>query len=546
MAQLSVKAGATSQSILAFVQDATSTTGAGLAAVAPAGGSLLSGTTAYFSFTGTNATATVISLSVLAAVNSAWSSGGIVTLDDTHMKGWVRLDLPNAVLAAASGRCVGVHLYGGTNMAPCPTLIELTGTDNQDGVHFGLTCLPNAAIGASNALIINGLNDTTNAVQLRGLTFSNNVTISGAFTVTGTTTCTGNVSMAAGLTITQSTVNGIGLSITGNGSGSGTKSVGGATGHGHEAVGGATSGNAFYAHAGGNGLGMSIVGTGQVGFYASSDTSHATYFLGGSGGDALRLTATGSNIDLNLFGSTTISGNLSGKVQGNGAATISGPGAWVLSEAGADLAKVSDLLTSAQVATTLWQDTTSTDFTTAGSPGYLLMHQLEGTFTTTSSSVFTVGSLVNAPTGGSAPTTAQIATAVWTDTTANDFNVAHSIGQCSYINNVVPGASGGLQTVGTAVTLPANPPSNFLVAGSFAANSITDAAFAVPSTPTGLATGMMSMLLQVWRRFYKASKKDSVAKTIVEFADDGVTPVVTQSYTTTASVDTTDTIGAGH
>jgi hypothetical protein len=32
----------------------------------------------------------------------------------------------------------------------------------------------------------------------------------------------------------------------------------------------------------------------------------------------------------------------------------------------------------------------------------------------------------------------------------------------------------------------------------------------------------------------------------VEFADDGVTPVVTQSYTTTASVDTTDTIGAGH
>lgn len=31
-----------------------------------------------------------------------------------------------------------------------------------------------------------------------------------------------------------------------------------------------------------------------------------------------------------------------------------------------------------------------------------------------------------------------------------------------------PGASGGVQTVGTAVTLPANPPNNFLVSGSFA------------------------------------------------------------------------------
>lgn len=36
-----------------------------------------------------------------------------------------------------------------------------------------------------------------------------------------------------------------------------------------------------------------------------------------------------------------------------------------------------------------------------------------------------------------------------------------------------PGASGGLQTVGTAVTLPANPPTGYLTAASFAAGAIT-------------------------------------------------------------------------
>ena len=93
MAKLSIKAGATSQSVNIFVQDSSSTVGNGLSAVAPAGGSLLSGVTAYYSFAGTNAAATVISLSVLAAVNSSWTSGGIVTISDSHMQGSVRLGL---------------------------------------------------------------------------------------------------------------------------------------------------------------------------------------------------------------------------------------------------------------------------------------------------------------------------------------------------------------------------------------------------------------------------------------------------------------------
>ncbi len=156
MAQIDVVAGATSVSILAFIQDSSSTTGQGLAAVAPAGGSLLSGTTAYYSFTGTSAAAVAISLSVLATVGAAWSSAGIVTLDDVHMKGWVRIDLPNAALAASSGRSVAIHIYGGTNMAPCPILIQLTGWNNQDAVHGGMSALPNTACTTNASLLTSG------------------------------------------------------------------------------------------------------------------------------------------------------------------------------------------------------------------------------------------------------------------------------------------------------------------------------------------------------------------------------------------------------
>lgn len=151
--KLSILAGSTSQSVNVFIRDSTSTTGGGLAAVAPAGGALLTGTKLYYSFTGANATAGVaVSLSVLATVGSAYSSAGIVTLDATNMIGWVRIDIPNAALATSKGRIVSFHLYGGTNMAPTPFEIELTGWDNQDSVHGGLTALPNAAANAAGGL----------------------------------------------------------------------------------------------------------------------------------------------------------------------------------------------------------------------------------------------------------------------------------------------------------------------------------------------------------------------------------------------------------
>ncbi len=51
--------------------------------------------------------------------------------------------------------------------------------------------------------------------------------------------------------------------------------------------------------------------------------------------------------------------------------------------------------TPAAIATAVWTDTTGSDFTTASSPGKILKTQLGGTFTTTSSSIFSAASLVN-------------------------------------------------------------------------------------------------------------------------------------------------------
>lgn len=150
--KLSILQGATSQSILVFIQDSSSTTGAGLSGLAYN----TSGLVAYYSFAGANAGSVQITLATLSAVNSAWSSGGFKEVDATNMQGVYRLDLPNAVLAASKGRSVVVYLSGATNMAPCVLEIELTGWDNQDGVRGGMIALPNTPCTTNDSLITSG------------------------------------------------------------------------------------------------------------------------------------------------------------------------------------------------------------------------------------------------------------------------------------------------------------------------------------------------------------------------------------------------------
>ena len=146
--KLSIKAGSTSESVNIFIQDSSSTVGAGLAGLAYNS----SGLTAYYTFAGANATATAITLATLATVTTAYSSGGFIEIDATNMPGWYRLDIPNACVAGSKGRSVAIHLKGATNMAPLPIEIELTGWDNQDAVRGGMTAMPNANAGANGGL----------------------------------------------------------------------------------------------------------------------------------------------------------------------------------------------------------------------------------------------------------------------------------------------------------------------------------------------------------------------------------------------------------
>lgn len=149
MAKLSILAGATSQSVNIFIQDSTVTTGAGKTGLAFNTSSLV----AYYTFTGANCTATSITLATLAAVNSAYSSGGFKEIDATNMPGLYRLDIPNAALAGSNGRSVAIMLKGATAMAPCVLEIELTAIDNQS-TGFGL------------------VNASANAVQFAGQTIT--------------------------------------------------------------------------------------------------------------------------------------------------------------------------------------------------------------------------------------------------------------------------------------------------------------------------------------------------------------------------------------
>lgn len=142
--KLSIKAGSTSQTVNVFIRDSSSTTGAGLTGLVFNS----AGLTAYYALP--KAAAVSITLATLAAITTAYASGGFKEVDATNMPGWYRLDLPDA--AIASGRFVSLHLKGATNMAPLPVEIELTGWDNQDAVRGGLTSLPNVAAGASGGL----------------------------------------------------------------------------------------------------------------------------------------------------------------------------------------------------------------------------------------------------------------------------------------------------------------------------------------------------------------------------------------------------------
>lgn len=191
--KVSIKAGATSQSVNVFIQDSISTTGAGKT------GLVFSGVTAYYSFAGAAATATAITL-VTQTITGAWTSGGFVEISSANMPGLYRLDLPNAVLASGNGRSVVVYLTA-SGAAPCVLEIELTGWDNQDAVHGGMSALPNTACTTNASLITSG--SGTDQLKVSGglVAVTSNIKKNSASRLSFTMTDSTNHAPAPGLTV---------------------------------------------------------------------------------------------------------------------------------------------------------------------------------------------------------------------------------------------------------------------------------------------------------------------------------------------------------
>lgn len=111
----------TSRSEYIFIQDSSSTTGAGKTGLAFNTASLA----AYYVRPLGSATAITLATQT---VTGAWSSGGFVEVDGTNMPGVYRFDVPNAVFATGVDKAV-VMLKGASNMAPVALEYQLTGFD---------------------------------------------------------------------------------------------------------------------------------------------------------------------------------------------------------------------------------------------------------------------------------------------------------------------------------------------------------------------------------------------------------------------------------
>jgi hypothetical protein len=137
----------TSKTQKIFIQDSSSTTGAGL-------GSLVfntSGLIAYYIKEGDSSTTAI---SLVTATLGTWSTGGFIVVDGTHMLGAYEIDLPNACFTALGS--LFVYLEGAANMAPCVIEIQVVAFNPDDVVHLGLSALPNTACTTNASLITSG------------------------------------------------------------------------------------------------------------------------------------------------------------------------------------------------------------------------------------------------------------------------------------------------------------------------------------------------------------------------------------------------------
>lgn len=162
MAKLAIKPASTDVTLMVFVQDSASTTGAGKTGIAYNA----AGMTAYYARPGAAAVAITLATQT---VTGAHSDGGWVEVDATNLPGVYRLDLPDAVCAAGARSAV-VMVKGASGAVPLVLEIDLgaeviTATNN-DKTGYSLTQnfpanFAALAITAGGAVTVGTVNDKT-------------------------------------------------------------------------------------------------------------------------------------------------------------------------------------------------------------------------------------------------------------------------------------------------------------------------------------------------------------------------------------------------
>ena len=457
MADLSILAGATSQSILVDLYI--------LATGAPQTALVFnsSGLTAYYSFAGANATSTSITLATLGAVNSAWSSGGFIKLDDTNMPGVYRFDVPNAVIAASKGREVIITFTGFSGMATRHIKIELTAVDNQS-TGFGLSNVSSNVVQWNSSNVsspatagipdINVKNINNVAAATPGA--SGGILISGSnsgTTTFGAMTCTGSFTISDGLLVSRSSSNASAITATGNGTGHGISATSGsgATGNGFIAQAASTNGNGLSAKGTGTGNGF----FGQGGDGASGDGMHLSGGAGASSG--LRLTGGSSSASDGLTatagtGGVDIRGAITGNITGNVSGSVGSVTGAVGSVTGLTASNL-DATISSRMATY----TQPTGFLAATFP----TGTVANTTNITAGTITTVTNLTNAPTAGDFTATMKTSlnAATPASVTGSVGSVTGAVGSVTGSVGSVTGAVGSVTgSVGSisGVTFPTN------------------------------------------------------------------------------------------
>lgn len=256
-----------------------------------------------------------------------------------------------------------------------------------------------------------------------GSTTSHGISATGGGVGHGILATSGGGSTGDGIKAVGASTNGNGLNLAGVGTGAGLLTTGGGTGIGLSAVGGGTSGDGIKsATTSGHGLNLAPVGTSKHGIFAT----------GGNGGTSDGISAVAGT------GGVPIRGDLTGNITGN----LSGSAGSVTGAVGSVTARVT-ANTDQLAGQTVTAAAGVTFPTSVASPTNITA----GTITTATNVTTVNGLAANVITAASmaADAGAEIAAAVWTDTTAGDFTVALSIGK-SIMNGV---------TLGTGLTIAA-------------------------------------------------------------------------------------------